>query len=67
MEARGTILAAAGTIITVQIGLVAWLKADIAGLTERMDRIEREVAFVRGQLSLALPARAGQSGSNPDS
>ena len=67
MEARGTIFAAAGIIITVQIGLFAWLEADIAGLTERVDRIEREVAFVRGQLSLALPARAGHSGSNPDS
>ena len=67
MEARGTIFAATGIIITAQIGLFAWLKADIAGLTERVDRDEREVAFVRGQLSLALPARAGQSGSSPDS
>ena len=67
MEARGTIFAAAGIIITVQIGLLAGLKADIAGLTERVDRVEREVAFVRGQLSLALPTRAGRSGSNPDS
>ncbi len=58
MEARGSIFAAAGIVITVQIGLFAWLKAGIAGLTERVDRVEREVAFVRGQLSLALPARA---------
>ena len=61
MEARGSIFAAAGIVITVQIGLFAWLKADIAGLTERVDRVEREVAFVRGQLSLALPARAGEA------
>ena len=59
MEARGSIFAAAGIIITVQIGLFAWLKADIAGLTEQVDRVERGVAFVRGQLSLALPTRAG--------
>ena len=61
MEARGTIFAAAGIIITVQIGLFASLKADIAGLVEGVDRVEREVAFVRGQLSLALPARAGEA------
>ena len=59
MESRGSIFAAAGIVITVQIGLFAWLKADIAGLAEGVDRVEREVAFVRGQLSLALPARAG--------
>ena len=63
MEARGNIFAAAGIIITVQIGLSAWLKADIAGLTDRVDRVEREVAFVRGQPSLALPAPAGQAES----
>ena len=66
MEARGTIVAAAGAIITVQIGLFAGLKTDIAGLTDRMDRVEREVAFVRGQLSFALPALAGRPGPNPD-
>ena len=56
MEARGGIFAADGIVITVQIGLFAWLKADIAGL---MDRVERGVAFVRGQLSLVLPALGG--------
>ena len=61
MEAQGSIFAAAGIVITVQIGLFAWLKADIAGLTERVDRVERGVAFVRGQLSLALPALAGEA------
>lgn len=65
MEARGSIFAAAGIVITVQIGLFAWLKADIAGLTERVDRVEREVAFVRGQLSLVLPVLGGQSTSSP--
>ena len=61
MEARGSVFAAAGIVITVQIGLFAWLKADIAGLNEGVDRVEREVAFVRGPLSLALPARAGEA------
>ena len=67
METRGSIFAAAGIVITVQIGLFAWLKADIAGLIERVDRVEHEVAFVRGQLSLALPALAGEAatGSRP--
>ena len=69
MEARGSIFAAAGIVITVQIGLFAWLKADIAGLTERVervDRVEREVALVRGQLSLVLPVLGGHSTSHPD-
>jgi len=66
MEARGSIFAAAGIVITVQIGLFAWLKADIAGLTERVDRVEREVGFVRGQLSLVLPVLRGHSTSSPD-
>ena len=67
MESRGTIFAAAGIIITVQLGLFASLKTGIAGLTERVERIDREVAFVRGQLSLALPALAGEAaaGSKP--
>ena len=66
MEARGTIIVAAGIMITVQVGLFDWLKADIAGLTERVDRVEREVAFVRGQLSLVLPVLGGHSTSSPD-
>ena len=66
METRGSIFTAAGIVITVQIGLFAWLKADIAGLTERVDRVERGVAFVRGQLSLVLPALGGHSTSNTD-
>ena len=51
----------------MQTGLFASLKADIAGLTERVDRVEREVAFVRGLLSLGLPALAGEAaaGSKP--
>ena len=65
MEARGSIFAAAGIVITVQIGLFAWLKADLAGLTERVDRVGREVAFVRGLLSLALPALAGEAAAGP--
>ena len=65
MEARGTVIAAAGIMITVQVGLFAWLKADIAGLTERVDRVGREVAFVRGQLSLVLPVLGSQSSTGP--
>ena len=56
MELRGIVIATGTVIVTVQIGLFAWLKADIGALTERLDRVEREVAFVRGQLSLALPS-----------
>ena len=58
MELRGIVIATGTVIITVQLGLFAWLKADIGALTERLDRVEREVAFVRGQLSLALPSLA---------
>ena len=69
METRGIIITAASIIVGVQIGLFAWLKADIStltdrmktdigALTERVDRVEREVAFVRGQLSLVLPSLA---------
>ena len=58
MELRGIVIATGTVIVTVQIGLFAWLKADIGALTERLDRVEREVAFVRGQLSLALPSLA---------
>lgn len=61
METRTTVMTAAGIIIGVQLGLFAWLKADIGALTDRVDRVEREVAFVRGQLSLALPPLAGTS------
>ena len=58
MELRGIIIATGTVIVTVQLGLFAWLKADIGALTERVDRVEREIAFVRGQLSLALPSLA---------
>ena len=84
MEARGTIVAAAGLIITVQLALFAGLKADIgrlsdqtridirsvrtdvADLAERVARVEREVAFVKGRLSLALPALARQPDPGPN-
>ena len=51
-------LTAGGIVIGVQVGLFAWLRHDIGGLSNRLDRVERDVAFVRGQLSLALPALA---------
>ena len=65
METRGIIITSASIIVSVQLALFAWLKADIGTLAEnigalsaRVDRVEREVAFVRGQLSLALPSLA---------
>ena len=67
MELRGIVIATGTVIVTVQLGLFAWLKADIGSLadqadvgvlTERVSRVERELAFVRGQLSLALPSLA---------
>ena len=58
MEARETHISAAG--------LFAGLKAAIAGLTDRVDRAEREAAFVRGPLSLVLPVPGGRATSRPD-
>ena len=67
MELRGIVIATGTVIVTVQLGLFAWLKADIGSLadqadvgvlTERVSRVERELAFVRSQLSLALPSLA---------
>ena len=65
MEQRAFPVTVAGAIIGVQLALFAWLRADIESvrldidaLGQRMDRVEREVAFVRGQLSLALPSLA---------
>ena len=63
METNTTIITAALALAGLQIGLFAWLKADIGALGDRMvtverevDRIEREFAFIRGQFSLVLPA-----------
>ena len=65
MDARTTTITAALALAGLQIGLFAWLKTDIAALADRIvtvgrdvARVESEVAFVRGQLSLALPALA---------
>ena len=68
MDPLALTLTAAGIVVGVQVGLFAWLKHDISdvarGLSNRFDRVERDVAFVRGQLSLALPAAlAHQSGT----
>ena len=63
----GAMFAAAGIITTVQSGLFASLGVEIAGLAERVARVEREVVFSRGQLSLATPARAGRFGPGTDS
>ena len=65
MRAGGTITATAGVMVTVQARRFAWLKAESFGLANWVDRIERGVAFVRGRLFLALPARPGQPGSDP--
>ena len=55
MEIKSTIIAAALALAGLQVGLFAWLKADIGALADRMVMVEREVAFMRGQLSLAFP------------
>lgn len=62
MDASTTIITAALALAGLQIGLFAWLKADIGALGDRMVmverevvRVEREVAFMRGQFSLAFP------------
>ena len=55
MEIRSTIIAAALALAGLQVGLFAWLKADIGALADRMVMVEREVAFMRGQFSLAFP------------
>ena len=36
METRTTVMTAAGIITGVQVGLFAWLKADIGALTDRV-------------------------------
>ena len=73
MDAGITTITAALALAGLQIGLFAWLKADIGALADRMVTIERdvarvesEVAFVRGQLSLAFPARS-QTAAKGDS
>ena len=73
METRGIIITSASIIVGVQFALFAWLKADIDTLAEnigalsaRVDRVEREVAFVCGQLSLALPSLAQSRPQWPD-
>ena len=68
METNTTIITAAVALAGLQIGLFAWLKADIGALADRMVMVEREVAFMRGQFSLAFPTvtqskTAAESGS----
>lgn len=65
MENRAFLVAVAGSIIGVQLALFVWLRADVesvrldvGALGQRMDRAEREAAFLRGRLSLALPSLA---------
>ncbi|MDE0458755.1 MAG: hypothetical protein OXI15_15790 [Chromatiales bacterium] len=62
METNTTIITAALALAGLQIGLFAWLKADIGALADRLvmverevARVEREVAFMRGRFSLAFP------------
>jgi len=63
-----TIITAALALAGLQIGLFVWLKADIGALGDRMVMVEREVAFMRGQFSVAFPTvtppkTAGEGGS----
>ena len=62
METNTTIITAALALAGLQIGLFAWLKADIGALADRLvmverevARVERAVAFMRGRFSLAFP------------
>ena len=62
METNTTIITTALALAGLQIGLFAWLKADIGALADRLvmverevARVERAVAFMRGQFSLAFP------------
>ena len=63
MNASTTTITVALALAGLQIGLFAWLKADIGALSDRMvaverdvARVESDVAYIRGQLSQALPA-----------
>ena len=56
MDAKTTTITAALALAGLQIGLFAWLKSDIHALDTRLVTVEREVAFIRGQLSQVLPA-----------
>ena len=72
MDANITTITAALALAGLQIGLFAWLKADMGALAGRMvtverevARVEREVAFMRGQFSLAFPAtKQSQTGAD---
>ena len=55
MSLNTNTIATITALAALRIGLFAWLKNDIRSLAERVQHIETEVAFVRGQLSLALP------------
>jgi len=75
LDANTTTITAALALAGLQIGLFAWLKADIGALADRMitverdvARIESEVAFMRGQFSLAFPAtKKSKTGAEGDS
>ena len=55
MSLNTNTIATITALAALQIGLFARLKNDIRSLAERVQHVETEVAFVRGQLSLALP------------
>ena len=63
------LIGAALTLAALNIGLFSWLRGDMKAGLRQLDerlgaverdvgRVENEVAFMRGQLSLALPALA---------
>ena len=54
MSLNTNTIATITALAALQIGMFAWLKNDIRSLAERVQHVETEVAFVRGQLSLAL-------------
>ena len=51
-----TVITTGLTLAALQIGLFVWLKNDIGALAERIRRVEHDVAFLRGQMSLVLPS-----------
>lgn len=76
MTGKTTTLTAAGIIVTIQLALFAWLKTDIGNLETKLSgqieavelrvaAVEREVALVKGRLSLALPSLASTPAAPP--
>ena len=66
MSLNTNTIATIAALAALQFGLFAWLRNDIRSLAERVQHVETEVAFVRGQLSLALPGIVRALEPRPD-